>query len=527
MDQSRHPASADARAAGGRRRWKRLSSGLALLSASLLLSCSDSPSDPSTAVATIDLEPSELTLLVGGTQLVRMLPRDAGGSVLRVGQAQWRSTDTTVVRLVPARDGLMEAVAVGRGSAEIEAHIGALVGRAPVTVEAPPPQIGGLQVAGRTPAAGEVIRVEGHTVELSAVVSVPVGGIPITHVTACRVYDSGSSCGGMEPISIGPGESQRVAMTARVTAPGRTRMALATSYAERWQPVYSEAVELEFVYSEPRMRILSVGGVAVTPGQRMVVGDEIELDVEVTLPEDSPAPLQTVGLWLPTDPERSSPADIQAFTPLQPALQPGQSRTVRIRSYTAPRGEYMLYVAGWGWTFARADSVRVLGTNSDVTPPVIRVLSHADSAVVTDPIITIRYEVEDAQSGVFSEMLTWAYPVPVPGTNMVRAYCGQGTGGLGGTQRLHRIEATRSNTSCGATPHLLQPGPNRIVIEARDNAYNRAADTLTIVYRPPSGSTSSAPPPPPFGPVERETKRELLPDGRVRIETTGLAPAPR
>src|SRR3954471_20751940 len=98
---------------------------MALLAAApaMILACSNQPTDPlgssQTSVATVEVNPSNLTENLGESSQFTAVVRDRQGNVLNNRAVIWSSSDTTVARI--AGNGI--GTAIGVGSAQLTATV--------------------------------------------------------------------------------------------------------------------------------------------------------------------------------------------------------------------------------------------------------------------------------------------------------------------------------------------------------------------------------------------------------------------
>lgn len=337
------------------------------------------------------------------------------------------------------------------------------------------PLIAALEAAGAPVVPGVPVTVHSRSLALAATVTVPAGAPPVTEVTWCRAYVNGHGCQGLQRIGIAAGQSAMVGLAGEVSTAGRHDVFLQVVQANGRRTA-SAVVAADFVFGAPAVRIVRVNGQAVVAGAEPKVAEELEAEVEVTLPADGTASPQSLVLFGPV----GDRIDAWAAVPVEPALAPGETRTFRIHSLVLPAGRHGISVRAL--PYDSGDAITLSATNSDVAPPVISVLSHTSGTVTADSMITVRYAVEDTHSGLHSELLAWAWSVPP----MNMTSCGVGSGAISHGGRVARVERSRSNSWCGSGAYPLRPGANRIVITALDNALNTATDTLTVVYQPPT-----------------------------------------
>lgn len=167
-------------------------------------------------VASVQITPGTVNLVVGGVQQLATTVRDSLGGVLTGRTARWSSSNTAVATV--SATGLITAVA--EGSATLTVTVEGATATALLAVGPLPPAITSLTVS---PAAHNLIA--GQTRTLAPVVGRP-GGAPtptVTYGTAHPAIATVSAAGVITALSIGT-----ATITVTATAPGNTSYAAAT-----------------------------------------------------------------------------------------------------------------------------------------------------------------------------------------------------------------------------------------------------------------------------------------------------------
>jgi alpha-tubulin suppressor-like RCC1 family protein len=166
-----------------------------------LTSCGDGGGDvgPQPQVASVTVEPSELTLHPGGTQQLTAIPRDEAGNPLVGLSITWTTSDPSVATV--SETGMVTAI--GPGSAVITAASEGKSGSATVSVGSVPP----APVASVTVSPGELTLLVGAPQQLTAVARDEAGhpliGRPITWTTSEPLVASISETGMVSGVGAG------------------------------------------------------------------------------------------------------------------------------------------------------------------------------------------------------------------------------------------------------------------------------------------------------------------------------------
>lgn len=219
-------------------------------------------------VASVDVEPSVVTLLQGESRTLEAIPRAADGGRLNGRTVSWSQSEPSVVQV----DGSGTVTAIGRGVSQVEATVEDVRGSAEVTVLSGPSVVVEPEAVQRTARAGDVAP--------AATVSVRNGGNgTLTGLTATVQYGGGA--GGWLSTSL----DGTAAPTTLTLTPSAADLEPGTyeAVAEVHSPVAPEPgrVDVTFVVTEPPPRIeLSPNPVELTGVFR---GEEkARQDVDVT-----------------------------------------------------------------------------------------------------------------------------------------------------------------------------------------------------------------------------------------------------
>lgn len=219
-------------------------------------------------VASVDVEPPELTLLEGQTRTLEAIPRAADGDQLNGRTVSWSETEPSVVEV----DGSGRVTALQAGTSEVEALVEGVRGSAEVTVLPGPSVAVDPDAVQRTARAGEVAP--------SAEVAVRNGGSgTLTGLSATVRYGEGA--GGWLSTSL-DGTAAPATLTLTPSAAG-LQSGTYEAVVEVHSPVAPGPgrVDVTFVVTEPPPRIeLNPNPVELTGVTR---GEEkVSREVDVT-----------------------------------------------------------------------------------------------------------------------------------------------------------------------------------------------------------------------------------------------------
>lgn len=228
----------------------------------------------------------------------------------------------------------------------------------------------------------------------------------------------------------------------------------------------ADTVALALKVTLPRLRIVSINGVAVTPGTPTAVADSFNVSIEVRNPSSGSV---ITAVMLVTNPSVSQ-AFVAATGPLN--IQPGATSVITVRNLYAPAGSYTAHAQVTGAALqVPSPNVPVVVTNSDVIPPQLLSLAPAnDTTWTAGTSLKITLNVVDTQSGVegFYVHSTWAAPQP--------AGCiDNPTGGVDPAVTFQGIPVTLTFAGC-----TVPRGVNTIQITGIDRAGNTTTRTLII-----------------------------------------------
>lgn len=228
------------------------------------------------------------------------------------------------------------------------------------------------------------------------------------------------------------------------------------------------------------VRILSVNGQDPKAGEPQARDSVV---VEVQVQTDSAAP-PIDHVWLDVRaPAQGLPRVGAASLGLSTPIQPGETRSVDVVSYTAPAGRVLyrpvvLDGAKAGATLFAGDSVWVQVSQADTTGPSLAV-QPADSTVYADSLAdyTLSFSATDARA-----LYAWRvafYPERTNDTE--RAYSNlSSTGPVRSVQQ--KLPGEPSDFFGNRIP--LRRGDNTVVVTAWDAAFNVTADTIHLCYAP-------------------------------------------
>lgn len=230
--------------------------------------------------------------------------------------------------------------------------------------------------------------------------------------------------------------------------------------------IAADTVALALKVTLPRLRLVSINGVSLTPAGPNAVADSFNVSVEVRNPS-SGSVINTVALVI-------NPPAGQGIATTKGALgiQPGETRITAVRSLYAPGGSYAAHAqAVVGSLLAASPVVPVMVTNSDVIPPQLLSLSPAnDTTWTAGTPLKITLNVVDTQSGVegFYVHSTWAAAQPA---GCIDNPIGSVDPGI----TFQGIPVTLDFAGC-----VVPLGANTIQITGIDRAGNTTTRTLTI-----------------------------------------------
>jgi uncharacterized protein YjdB len=223
-------------------------------------------------VASVTVSPAGTSLLVGGTQQLQAVPRDASGTLIAASDVQWSSGNPAVAAV--SATGLVTAMAPG-GPVTITATSGAASGTAQVTVSAVP-----VASVAITPAGPHNLRI-GQSLDLD-VVARDAAGNPLARPVAWS--SSNPAVAGIDPangVVTGVGVGGPVTITATVEGRAATASVTVTQ--------------------------IPVAGVAINPPgpHNLFVGASLDLDAMAVDAGGNPLPGRGVA-WASNNPTVAS-----------------------------------------------------------------------------------------------------------------------------------------------------------------------------------------------------------------------------
>ncbi len=273
------------------------------------------------------------------------------------------------------------------------------------------------------------------------------------------------------------------------------------------------SLEVMVVSAAPSVRILALNGTAVEPGRTLEAADSFVVTIRLSVPDTG---VTARAVWVVGAADSAWGRSIAAVLVFETPLS-GRTVDTTFVGYNAPAGSYFLLPAILpepSGDFIVGDSVSVSVTNADAASPAIRFVEPTDGQTVTVDSMVLVIELEDP-GGIWDYGVTFDWQVLVE-QGLLMGPVGQG----GSLSPMERFASVRLEMP---TPDGMpfQEGENRIIVRARDYAWNVSVDTLTVVYAPGAATAAVTAPAPRSFEMQR-CLRELG-DGRcmVREDTTG------
>jgi hypothetical protein len=406
-------------------------------------------------VASVAVAPDTATIEVGASRKLSAAVGDAGGAALTGRTVNWTSSNAAVASV----DGTGLVTARAPGSAAITATSEGKSGTATITVPVPKTSLSLVSVNGSPVARGQTAEPR-DTLAVSVRVSVSpsLGAAGPFELVRQRPDMS------LEPLAqiatmVAPGTTADITLLARNAPSGEYRVFVRANGVGT-----SDTTLVNLRRPTSAVRIVALNGQAAGGAAPLAIADSFRVTVAVTVADTAASRLLVALIG-----NRSGRASGDVLGGGDDEFSPGTTVHATYTAYTAPAGAYNVWLeairtAGLT-TVGESPRVAVQVTQSDVTPPTLRVTAPLNGATVTTTQINIRATASDARG-------VW-----LMGYRLI--------GGCGSTSEQFNAgpyttaSLTYDRRVCG-----LNVGENRIVVQAQDIAFNTTVDTIVVNYRP-------------------------------------------
>jgi hypothetical protein len=376
------------------------------------------------------------------------------GTELAGAQIVWASSDSTVASVDAT--GLVRARRAG--PAKITATSGGKEGSASIAVSPRPPSVSILALNGITVAGGDTIRVQDTLSVRARIVSDPSAAS--AEASLVRIGPSGvEEILASSVLSIGG--VQEINLRAPSAASGRGRVFLRLRAGTT--TVESNAVPVALTRPADVVRILAINGVPTDTLSPTAVADSFRIRMRVTVADASQA---TTRIFV----EESREGRNTQIARVEAGFQPGTTTDTTFTTYIARPGTDRIRVDVFTQSIFRrvfSPFYPVTVTQSDVTPPTVRLLSPTDGSTVRTRRVEVSWEMSDNRA-------TWDYSL----RHVREDACGVTTSVPFPTS-LSSETRRASLMSCE-----LNPGINQITIHVFDVSGNRTILPFSVNYVP-------------------------------------------